>query len=250
MSNPDWVCQVCLGSCTCSRCCTRGPPKWFGHKNPNWRNPETISIEISSYKAKAMKALEQRNSDVTLPQRVEQYPCQQMCTCCHICRKSVTSSDTPFMPCSTCTYIICKACFGRRIAQTWEEAQAAEKWSCTVCHGDCSCGRCTKRGPPSWYGRVNSAGHELEQKQRAEEGEGHNVPPELPPVLLYIKQDGGHSFGHKGKGNEEAQDKIFDQVLKAEEIRLLAPFDPVLDSYTIDPLPIYLFSDSIDAVFG
>jgi hypothetical protein len=157
----EWICDVCMGQCLCSRCCTRGPPRWFGHKNPNWTTPETIEEEKKAYQAKAMKVLQTPSPpSTTLPRspkdkKGKPYEYQQMCSCCHLCRKSVSSTKTPYRSCSTCAYIICKGCFGRKLKETWEESLQAQNWSCTVCHGTCNCDRCKKRGPPGWYGQLN-----------------------------------------------------------------------------------------------
>jgi len=154
----NFVCEVCLGRCVCSRCCTRGPPRWFGHQNEKFRDPATVEVEINNYQEKAKEALQERMQSVASPPKEKpaspsvQY--QQKCSCCHICRKSITSSGTLHKSCSTCSYIICKPCFGKRISETWEEAEQTPKWSCTVCHGICECSRCKKRGHPHWYGQL------------------------------------------------------------------------------------------------
>jgi len=154
----NFECEVCIGSCVCSRCCTRGPPRWFGHKNSKFRDPHTAEAELNFYQEKAKEAIQERIQAVTTQPRekppAQPFQFQQMCSCCHICRKSTASTGTPYKSCSTCSYIICKPCFGKRITQTWEDAEQLNKWSCTVCHGACDCSRCRKRGPPAWYGQL------------------------------------------------------------------------------------------------
>lgn len=181
--NSKWVCDVCIGTCVCSRCSTRGPPRWFGHQNPKWKNsPTTVKRSAPPTRPKEKKEIStspktpvsvllscqspspNRAPSPDLTHSLVNHALSSanelkspQCSCCHICRKSVTVSQRPYKSCSTCPYIICDGCFGSRISQTWQDANKASDWSCTVCHGSCVCTRCKNRGPPAWFGQLKKA---------------------------------------------------------------------------------------------
>lgn len=64
-------------------------------------------------------------------------------TCCHICRTSLTIYKRKSIPCSACTKIVCKNCFGTKWKGcTWKEAKQMVRWLCPVCLKNCACSRC------------------------------------------------------------------------------------------------------------
>jgi len=138
-----WICDVCLGTCVCSRCTTRGPPRWFGHKKGSINKTPDDSEAVDSNGF---------NSDLFTSSRSAGPKPNLMNSCCHTCRNSVKSSGISFKKCATCSYVTCKNCFGNKVTQTWEEAEQTSTWSCAVCNGVCGCNRCRTR-PLSWYGQ-------------------------------------------------------------------------------------------------
>lgn len=183
LRDPQWSCGVCEGTCVCGRCCTRGPPRWYGHKtalrksseqrvNETVTNPprEMTTVNLTAApQPQAPSQVRLSSFDFDSKKKNNSLPGQRPnghCTCCHICRKSV--GQTPFKSCTTCPYIICQQCFGKRISETWEEALVDISWSCTVCHGVCTCSRCKTRGPPGWFGTV-----------KKKKSEPQSSPPEM-----------------------------------------------------------------------
>jgi len=90
------------------------------------------------------------------------YEKQPPCTCCHICRNSISKKNREFICCSECHYVYCKACILSKTQFVWDDVKDDSNWVCRVCLGTCNCQRCQVRGPPRWYG------HKAEPKSQTE----------------------------------------------------------------------------------
>jgi len=105
------------------------------------------------------------------------YEKQPPCTCCHICRNSISKKNRESVCCSECHYVYCKACLTSKTQYNWEDVKDDASWVCRVCLGTCSCQRCQVRGPPRWYG------HKAEKNVQTKlEKESHK------PVSQYTQQ--------------------------------------------------------------
>ena len=128
------MCEVCMGTCQCSRCSTRGPPTWYGYMAVK---PETNATSVDGNDK-------------------GEHAEGKHCVCCHICRRSVVKFEMKHMACNTCWCVVCKDCLGKKVNEKWEDVQYDTNWSCTVCKGTCTCQRCQTRGGQKWYGHLKS----------------------------------------------------------------------------------------------
>lgn len=84
-----------------------------------------------------------------------QEPTGGRCSCCHICRSSLSRRPNEFKACSSCSYIFCRPCCTKKLGLEWDTLKSNHSWMCEVCMGRCLCSRCITRGPPKWFGWKN-----------------------------------------------------------------------------------------------
>eukprot|EP01119_Soliformovum_irregulare_P024782 TRINITY_DN897_c0_g1_i1.p1 TRINITY_DN897_c0_g1~~TRINITY_DN897_c0_g1_i1.p1 ORF type:complete len:672 (-),score=180.13 TRINITY_DN897_c0_g1_i1:112-2127(-) len=284
---PEWFCNVCMGNCICGRCCTRGPPRWYGHKavngndssmeddeqnenivgsTQNSSNSSPVSspdapleeIEIPSlensviFPKMEMKEIETPVTHVNKKSRNSEKSKSRgaKCSCCHICRKSVNGAL--YKPCGTCSYVICQPCFGKRISQTWSDAQNESKWSCTVCRGICSCNRCLTRGFPAWYGshrKPQPLGIQLESQLETAVDPAATIKIEVgDPATLVESRDVAPIVGDMIPMAECPAPSIEDEINLKNQENQVEPGMWVEDSLPWNEDISTFFNDSIDYV--